>query len=251
MKAMAPLIVYHLPGRWGLPSVSPFCLKLDAFLQMTGIPHEAVTAATPFGGPKGKAPWVILDGETLGDSSLIIERLKTVYNVDPDQHLSRTARGTAVAIERLIEENLYWAMVFDRWCRPENWDILKNSILGDIPQPVRALLAPFARRSVKKQLEGQGMGLHSKKEIAAIAARDIKALSEMLAGQSYFFGELPCLTDATVYSLLANIYHVDFSSPMKAMIEDAQNLVPFITRFKAAHYPDPGSRLAAGLQAAQ
>ncbi len=148
---MTRLTVYHLPGRWGLPSVSPFCLKLDAFLRMVEIPHEAITAATPFGGPKGKAPWITLDGETHGDSSLTIERLKTVYSVDPDRHLSRNARGTAVTIERLIEENLYWAMVFDRWCRPENWAILKNSILGDIPQPMRSLLAPFARRSVKKQ----------------------------------------------------------------------------------------------------
>ena len=235
---MTRLTVYHLPGRWGLPSVSPFCLKLDAFLRMVEIPHEAITAATPFGGPKGKAPWITLDGETHGDSSLIIERLKTVYSVDPDRHLSRNARGTAVTIERLIEENLYWAMVFDRWCRPENWAILKNSILGDIPQPMRSLLAPFARRSVKKQLIGQGMGLHTADEIAAIAQRDIQALSDLLAEQPYFFGDLPSLTDATVYSLLANIYHVDFSSPMKADIENAKNLVPFRARFKAAYYPD-------------
>lgn len=242
---MTHLTVYHLPGRWGLPSVSPFCLKLDAFLRITGIGHEVITAATPFGGPKGKAPWITLDGETLGDSSLIIERLKTVYSVDPDQHLSRNARGTAVTIERLIEENLYWAMVFDRWCRPENWEILKNSILGDIPQPARALLAPFAKYSVKKQLRGHGMGLHSEAEITAIATRDIQALSDLLGEQSYFFGDLPSLTDATVYSLLANIYQVDFSSPMKPLIEGTQNLVPFLARFKAAYYPEPCVRRSA------
>ena len=82
------------------------------------------------------------------------------------------------------------------------------------------------------------MGLHSEAEIAAIAARDIQALSDLLAEQAYFFGDLPSLTDATVYSLLANIYQVDFSSPMKAVIEDARNLVPFLTRFKAAYYPE-------------
>ena len=103
---------------------------------------------------------------------------------------------------------------------------------------MRSLLAPFARRSVKKQLIGQGMGLHTADEIAAIAQRDIQALSDLLAEQPYFFGDLPSLTDATVYSLLANIYHVDFSSPMKADIENAKNLVPFLARFKAAYYPD-------------
>ena len=78
----------------------------------------------------------------MGDSSLIIERLKEVYQDNPDDHLTGEERGIAVAIERLVEENLYWAMVYDRWCRTENWATLKDSVLGDIPQPLRAILAP-------------------------------------------------------------------------------------------------------------
>jgi glutathione S-transferase len=235
---MSELKVFHMPGRWGLKSVSPFCLKLDAFLRMAQVPHQSITASTPFGGPKNKAPWVELDGQIIGDSSLIIERLMKVYQADLDQHLSGEERGIAVAIERLIEENLYWAMVYDRWCRPENWATLKSSVLGNIPQPMRALLAPYARRLVKKQLAGQGMGLHSEAEISAIAGRDIVALSDILADKHYFFGDSPSLTDATVYSLLANIYAVEFNSPMKAMLEQTANLPPFIQRFKAEYYGD-------------
>ena len=89
------------------------------------------------------------------------------------------------------------------------------------------------------------MGLHSEAEITAIAARDIQALSDLLGEQSYFFGDLPSLTDATVYSLVANIYQVDFSSPMKPLIEGTQNLVPFLARFKAAYYPEPCVRRSA------
>ena len=235
---MSELKVFHLPGRWGLKSVSPFCLKLDAFLRIADIPHHSITASTPFGGPKNKAPWVEIEGEIMGDSSLIIERLKKVYQVNPDDHLTSEERGIAVAIERLVEENLYWAMVYDRWCRTENWATLKDSVLGDIPQPLRAILAPYARRSVKKQLAGYGMGLHSHAEICAIAQRDISALADFLAAKSYFFGDRPSLTDATVYSVLANIYAVPFTSPMKTMLEQAQNLLPFIARFKAEYYGD-------------
>lgn len=233
---MSELKVFHLPGRWGLKSVSPFCLKLDAFLRIAQIPHQSITASTPFAGPKNKAPWIELDGEVMGDSSLIIEHLKLTYHADPDDHLSGEERGVAVAIERLIEENLYWAMVYDRWCRPENWAALKYSVLGDIPQPLRALLAPYARHSVKKQLAGQGMGLHSAAEISAISQRDISALSNILADKRYFFGDLPSVTDATVYSLVTNIYDVEFYSPMKAMLEQSVNLIPFIARFKAEYY---------------
>jgi hypothetical protein len=174
---MTTLRAFHLPGRWGLVTVSPFCLKLDAFFRMTGIEHESITAATPFGGPKKKAPWIEYKGRSLGDSTLIIDFLKAEFGVDPDAHLDARQRGTAVAIQRLVEENLYWAMVYDRWRRDENWPILKNSVLGDIAAPVRAILAPLARRGVTKQLEGHGMGLHTAHEIDAVAAKDIAALA--------------------------------------------------------------------------
>ena len=235
---MTELVAYHLPGAWGLPSVSPFCLKLDAWLRMADIPHRSVTATTPFGGPKGKAPWIEHGDKKIGDSSLIIEYLKAEYQVDPDAHLSPEQKGVAVAIQRLIDENLYWAMVHDRWLKPENWSALKGTVLGGIPAPVRMIMAPFARRGVRAQIVGHGMGIHSAEEIATIAGRDIDALSAILGDKDYFFGDRPSATDAVVYGQLANIHSVGFASPMKPMIAAHANLVAFIDRFKALYYPD-------------
>lgn len=230
---MSELKAYHLPGGWGLPSVSPFCLKLDAILKMMDIPHQSITAATPFGGPKKKAPWIEHEGRKIGDSSFIVAYLIDRFGTDPDAGLTRAQRGQAVAIQRLVEENLYWAMVYDRWVREENWPILKGSVLGSIPAPVRALIAPKARRDVQRQLKGHGLGLHSAEDVAAIARRDIDALADMLGDQEWFFGDAPSMTDAVVYSLLANIRYVEFSSPMKAMIDARPNLAAHVDRFRA------------------
>ena len=235
---MSELKAYHLPGAWGLPTVSPFCLKLDSFLRMTGLEHQSITASTPFGGPKKKAPWIEYKGKKLGDSSFIIEFLKQEFEADPDAHLSPEQRGVAVAIQRLIEENLYWAMVYDRWVREENWPILKSTVLGSIPAPALMILAPFARRGVKQQLAGHGMGLHSPDEIEAIAARDIAALSNLLGDRDWFLGEQISMGDATVYSLLANIAFVEFSSPMKALIRSHPNLTNWLVRFRDQLYPE-------------
>ncbi len=234
---MSELKAYHLPGAWGLVSVSPFCLKLDAFLRMAGIAHESITTPNPFGGPKKKAPWIDYKGSKLGDSTLIIDFLKHEFDVDPDAHLNAQQRGTAVAIQRLIEENLYWAMVYDRWARDENWPVLKNTVLGSIPTPVRTILAPLARRDVKKQLAGHGLGLHSPEDIEAIAAKDIGALAELLGEQTWFFGDRISMTDATVYSLLANIALVEFASPIKAMIQSHPDLAGWLERFRDEIYP--------------
>lgn len=235
---MTELCVYHLPGRWGLETVSPFCLKLDAFLRMAGIEHESITASTPFGGPKKKAPWITYQGRTLGDSAFIIDFLAKEFDKDIDAHLTSEQRGTAVAIQRLVEENLYWAMVYDRWCRDENWPILTGSVLGDIPAPLRTILAPLARRGVKKQLAGHGMGLHSEEVVQAISAKDIGSLNALLGDGKWFFGDAPSLTDATVYSLLANVAYVPFASPMKAMIAGHLSLTEWLERFRATVYPE-------------
>lgn len=141
-----------------------------------------------------------------------------------------------MAIQRLIEENLYWAMVYDRWVRAENWPILKGSVLGEIAAPVRVLIAPMARRGVKKQLSCHGMGLHSDEDIQAIARRDLGALAGMLGDQDWFFGTEPTLADATVFSLLANIRHVEFTSPMQAMIAGHENLARHTDRFRDRFY---------------
>lgn len=230
------LTIYHLPGGWGLPSVSPFCLKLDAIVRMMGLDHQARTAATPFGGPKRKAPWIEHGGRTLGDSSFIVAYLIEQFGIDPDAHLTPAERGQAVAIQRLVEENLYWAMVHDRWVRPENWPILKGSVLGGVAPPLRAVLAPVARRGVRAQLRGHGMGLHSDADIAAIAQRDLDALDAMVQGRMWFVGTQPSTADAAVYSLLANIRDTGFASPMKAMIAQRPALGAFIDRFRDRVY---------------
>jgi glutathione S-transferase len=110
-------------------------------------------------------------------------------------------------------------------------------VLVGIPKVAREIMAPFARRGVLKQMKGHGMGCHNATEIAAIAARDIGALADILGEQQWFFGDEPTETDCVVYSLLANIHQVGFASPMKPVIAGNGNLVSFLERFAARFYP--------------
>ena len=236
MADASTLKVYHLPGAWGLPTVSPFCLKLDAWLRMTGIPHESITAATPFAGPKGKAPWIELDGKKLGDSTFIVAHLAERFGVDPDAHLTPAQHGMAVAIQRLIDENLYWTMVHDRWMNDANWKQFRDVVLSGVAAPLRRVLGPIARRGVKKQLEGHGIGIHEPEEIAAIGRRDVNALAAILGDQDWFFGDTPSTIDAVAYAQLVNIWRAPFESEVRRAIGQTPNLVAFIDRFAARYY---------------
>lgn len=59
-------------------------------------------------GPKGKCPYITLNGEDIADSQIIIEHLNKVYNVDLDKDLSETEKSIGHAIRIMAENHLYW-----------------------------------------------------------------------------------------------------------------------------------------------
>ena len=64
----------YLPA-FGLPNASPFCMKLETYLRMAGLPFEApVVSLRELGrAPKGKMPY-IEDGVRIpADSTFIME----------------------------------------------------------------------------------------------------------------------------------------------------------------------------------
>jgi len=230
------LIVHQIPGAWGLPTVGPFSLKLEAYLRITGIPYQAVIDATPFKGPKRKLPWIEHEGRTIGDSGFIIEYLEQRFGCDPNAGLSAAERAVALALRRLIEENLYWVLVYDRWMVETNWPVTRAVVLGMIPAPLRAVIAPIARRGVRRQLAGHGIGLHSPQEIHAIGRRDIGAIADILGDKPYLMGDTPTEIDAVAYGLLANIVLVPIESPVKDAALGRKNLVDFVERIRARYF---------------
>ena len=224
------LVVHQLPGAWGLPSISPFCLKLDVYLRLVGLPFRAVVDATPFGGPKRKLPWIEHEGKKIGDSGFIIDYLESRFGCDPDAKLSAAERAAAHALRRLVEENLYWVLVYDRWAVDENWRSFRNVVLGGLPPVLRQVLGPIARRGVLRQLRGHGMGLHSGDEIHAIGRRDLAALADFLGDKPFLMGAAATSVDAAAYGLLANIMNVSIASPVKDDASKRANLVAYVER---------------------
>ena len=233
---MTELVAHHLPGAWGLQSISPFCLKLETYLRMTGIPSRAVVDATPFAGPKKKLPWIEHNGNRVGDSGFIIEYLEREFGCNPNADLSYEQKAVAHALRRMLEENLYFTLVYDRWMVDSNWLFFRDIVLGGIPLPVRRTVGPLIRRGVRKGLAGQGMGSHTGAEIHAIGIKDLSAVATLLADKSFLMGETPTEIDAVAYGLLANILLVPIESPIKDAGLAQTNLVAYLDRIKALYF---------------
>ncbi len=191
-----------------------------------------VSDSTPFKGPKGKLPWIEHEGATLGDSSFIIEHLGRRYGHDLDASFDPALRACGQAFKRLLEENLYWVMVYDRWVVPTNWERFEPEVFGLIPSFARPLIGPLARRNVWKELRGHGIGLHSREEIHRLGCRDILAVADFLGDKPFLLGERPSEVDASAYGLLANILEAPIESPVKDAGAKRENLLAYCRRMR-------------------
>lgn len=230
------LILHELPGAWGLPSISPFCLKLQTWMRIAGVPYATVVDPTPFKAPKGKLPFIEHDGQRIGDSGFAIDYVSQAFGVDPDAALSPADRATSLALRRMVEEYLYWTMVYDRWMVERNWVGFRDVVLAGVPAPLRLVVAPLARRGVRQQLLGHGIGKHSCDEIHAIGSRDMNAVADFLGSKPFFFGDEPTGFDATAYGFLANMLEVPIETPVKDAGLRRTNLVAYLGRMKDRYW---------------
>ena len=98
------IVLHQFEAAFGVPNPSPFCMKLECFLKMSGLPYRSVPLRNPGEAPKGKGPFVEIEGERIGDSALIIRELERRYGVDPDRDLTAAERAVGHALGVMLEE---------------------------------------------------------------------------------------------------------------------------------------------------
>lgn len=228
--------LHQFAPAFGLPNASPFCMKLETYLRMAGLPFELVNDGDVLKAPKGKLPYIDDDGRRLADTHFIIEDLKARYGDRLDAGLSAVERALTTAFERLIEEDLYWAMVYTRWMVDEGWQKTRVAFFGALPVPLRWLLPPLARRGLRVQLRGHGMGRHSAEEIAGIGCRDVDALADFLADKPFMLGEQPRSLDASAHAFLANLLWAPVDSPIQRHARSRPALEAYCQRMKARYF---------------
>jgi Glutathione S-transferase N-terminal domain len=196
--------LHQFSPNWGLPNASPFCMKLETYLRMANLPHQVVYEDKMDKAPKGKMPYIVDQGKKLGDSNLIIEYLNETYGDRTDSHLSPSDRGISLAMRRMIDENLYWCLVYSRWIDEPNWKITRSAYFDNLPPVLKQLLPNVLRKNVRKSLEGHGMGKHTAEE---------------------------------VYAMVFNLLKVPMVSPIATQAKQLDNLVAFCDRMTARFYP--------------
>lgn len=228
--------VHQFAPAFGLPNASPFCMKLETYLRMAGLPFELVNDGNVMKAPLGKLPW-IEDGSTaVADTQFIIEHLKARHGDPLDAWLTPLQRAQATAFQRLFEEDLYWAVVHTRWIDDAGWALTRQAFFGALPPPLSWILPPLARRGLRQELRGHGMGRHPVAEIHAIGCRDITAVADFLGDQPFMLGDRPSSLDAIAYAFLANLLWAPVDSPLRRHARARPTLEAYCRRMQARYF---------------
>jgi glutathione S-transferase len=226
------LELYQYEPHWGLSNASPFCMKLQTYLQLAGIPYTTKTIHNPSRAPKGKLPFIKDGNKILADSSLIIAYLKKEYGDPLDHALTTEQKARALVMQRMLEEHYYWILVYMRWVEPTNWEKAKKEFFAEMPAPLRAILPSLIRRSIKKTLWQQGISRHSPEDIYAFGIQDLTALADLLTPNGFFLGDKPASIDAIIYAFIANTAYTPLTSPLKVFIEQRPEFAAYYNRMQ-------------------
>lgn len=230
-----------------LPSLSPYCLKVESWLRLAGLKYENVDHKMRFRSKKGQLPFIELNGEEIADSAIIIKELSARYGKDLDAGLTTEQRNVSYAMIAMLENHLIWIIFYWRSKYPDNvlkgYKVNLQHALGlRLPNSILNFFfkITFGRKGAKK-LKAHGIGVHSAEEIEEFGRNDLKVLSEMLDCKPFFFGDEPTTLDVVAFAVLSQVHFLakDISYPLRDfMTEKCPNLVGHVSRMKEKCFPD-------------
>lgn len=227
------LTLIQFPRALGVMNASPFCMKVEVFLKLAGLPYRVDDRQLPMRLPKGKLPALRDDDTLVCDSQAILEYLQQRYRDQLPPALHEPEGGADLALRRMIEEHFYFTALWGRWIDAAAFGLVAPSFFGHLPRLLRRPVAGLVRRKMRRDLIGQGMGRHSPTEIAARACDDLDAAQAMLGERPYFGGATPSALDAAVYAFLANTLLVEIDSPVRRHLQGQAPLGAYCARMEA------------------
>ncbi|OWY40858.1 glutathione S-transferase [Xenophilus sp. AP218F] len=231
------ITLYRFGPALGLPDASPFVVKAEMLLKLSGLPYRLARGDVRRA-PRGKLPYIDDDGQIIPDSTLIRLHLADKYAISLDEGLDQAQRAVAWSVDCMLGEHFYWGLVYERWAVDEHFRRGPAQWFQSVPRPLRALVRCLIRRKVRRALHVQGTGRFSAEERERLLAEDAAALAALLGDKSFFMGERPSWIDASVYAFVSSALTPELGdTAARRLMLRHPNLQGYAERLQTRYYP--------------
>jgi glutathione S-transferase len=232
--------LYKFGPAFGLPDASPFVMKLETYLRISGQKYEANNGDVRKA-PRKQMPFVEVDGKVVPDSQAVINMLEGSREPKLDAHLDAGQRAVAIALRSMLEEHLYFNVLYMRWVTDDGWTVFEPSLremLGNfgVPGIMRGMVSKSARKQVINRVATQGVGRQPRTELVARSLEMIDAFSQQLGDRAYVCGDKPTTFDATAYAWAAGLLCPAFDNELLKHTKTKKNLVDYEGRLKGQYW---------------
>ena len=217
------ITLYSYPELFGVADNNGYGLKVFAFLRLSGVPfrHEHLFDASA--APRSQLPYIVDDGETIGDSDTIIAHVIAKHRLTIDASLTAPQRDMSLLITRMLDD-LYWVMSYSRWKDERFWPSFRDALLRQHPSLTEAGLSKAQEFNFQRYYF-QGIGRYAPDAAYARGLADLRVLTDRIPAQGYVHGKKPTSIDAGIYGFIANIYFYEIETPLKQFVLSQQNIV--------------------------
>jgi glutathione S-transferase len=229
--------LYKFPRVWGLPCMSPYCLKVESYFRLVGVEYRTEVGDLS-AAPRGQLPWVDVAGHRIGDSNLIIEHFEAQRERTLDAELTATERARGWSLMRTLEESTVWALRYQRFVEDSGWLATREVVRSILPAPLRQVGPALIRRGMRKALRAQGAGRHDAATIYSFAKRDLDVAAELLGDSPYLFGNAVTTFDLSLFGFVTSFACPVASSPVTDHLLTKPNLLAFGERLRIRLYPE-------------
>ena len=217
------LTLYSWPELYGIADNNGYGLKVFAFLRLAGVAfaHEHIFDASA--APRGQLPYIVDDGQTIGDSETIIAHLIAKYRLTIEDGLTGAERDSDHLITRMLDD-LYWVMSYSRWKDERFWPLFHAALRKQHPSLTEEGLRK-AREYNSQRYYFAGIGRYEPDAAYQRGLADLQVLANLIPARGYLHGEKPTSIDAGIYGFIANIHFYDIETPLKTFVSSHANLV--------------------------
>jgi glutathione S-transferase len=217
------ITLYSYPELFGVADNNGYGLKVFAFMRLAGVPfrHEQIFDASA--APRGQLPYIVDDGEAIGDSETIIVHLNKKYALAIDAGLAAAQRDQNLLVTRLLDD-LYWVMSYSRWKDERYFPAFRDALLREHPSVTSDGLRK-AREFNFQRYHYAGIGRYPPEAAYARGLADLGVLARLVPAEGYVHGSRPTSIDAGIYGFIANIHFYAIDTPLKRFVAARPNLV--------------------------
>jgi glutathione S-transferase len=217
------ITLYSYPELFGVADNNGYGLKVFAFMRLADVPfrHEHIFDASA--APRGQLPYIVDDGEAIGDSETIITHLNKKYALAIDAGLDAAQRDQDLLVTRLLDD-LYWVMSYSRWKDDRYFPAFRDALLREHP----GLTTDGLRKAQEFNFQRYyyaGIGRYAPEAAYARGLADLGVLARTVPAEGYVHGSRPRSIDAGIYGFIANIHFYAIDTPLKRFVEAQPNLV--------------------------